>query len=203
MDKMISTARKLDVFFKVVRTVCCVAAIVCLVMVGIVVAGDLLNLAPEMVGTGYAELEVGGFTFSVSPEYMAMEWNSLRQAAAVLAMGAVAAFLAWKGLGFVRAMLAPMKEGKPFHQDVSANLRKLGFLSIILGVWVEIIKIVNQVSLIAMWDLENLLLSEKVTHVGVNIHADLSFLLVAAALFLLGYVFRYGTELQTLSDETL
>ena len=35
---------------------------------------------------------------------------------------------------FVRGIFLPMKEGKPFHDTVTRNLKKLGFLSIIMCV---------------------------------------------------------------------
>ena len=48
-----------------------------------------------------------------------------------------------------------------------------------------------------------LLLSEKITHVGGMFKIDLTFLIFWAILTLLSYVFRYGEDLQQLSDETL
>ena len=52
-------------------------------------------------------------------------------------------------------------------------------------------------------DLHLLLLSEKITPVNFRYKIELGFLLVCAILLLLSYVFRYGEELQRLSDETL
>jgi hypothetical protein len=44
---------------------------------------------------------------------------------------------------------------------------------------------------------------EVVSHIGMNIEPDLSFLLTFGILRLLSYVFSYGEELQKLSDETV
>lgn len=53
------------------------------------------------------------------------------------------------------------------------------------------------------YDVASLLVSEKILHVTVNFNIDLSFIIVAAVLLLMSYVFRYGEELQLMSDETL
>ena len=54
-----------------------------------------------------------------------------------------------------------------------------------------------------VFDLPALLVSEKIAHVGGLFEVDLSFLIYWAILMLLSYVFRYGEQLQQLSDETL
>ena len=53
------------------------------------------------------------------------------------------------------------------------------------------------------FDLPSLLISEKITHITVSPNYDPTFLIYSAILLLLSYVFRYGQELQQLSDETL
>ena len=50
----------------------------------------------------------------------------------------------------------------------------------------------------------NLLFNTKyVTQINFDIRLHLSFLIFAALIYLLSYIFRYGQELQQLSDETL
>ena len=103
----------------------------------------------------------------------------------------------------IRAILVPMKEGKPFARETSTNLRKLGWLSLILGVAVQIIEAVSMYSLFIVQQVDTLLISDKITHVELNTTFDLSFLIIPAVCFLLAYVFKYGAQLQLLSDETL
>ena len=57
-------------------------------------------------------------------------------------------------------------------------------------------RMAQQVIIPGIMDLENLLLSEKIAGISFNYELDLTFLLVFAALKLLGYVFRYGEEIQ-------
>ena len=96
-----------------------------------------------------------------------------------------------------------MKEEKPFDAVVSTNLKKLAKLSITLGILYNIIILAEQVMTVFVYDLPQLLINEKIVHVDGMFQVDLTFLIYWAILLLLSYVFRYGEQLQQLSDETL
>ena len=53
------------------------------------------------------------------------------------------------------------------------------------------------------YNLNELFLSDKITGVSVTYSCDLSFLIYALVLFLMSFIFQYGSELQKLSNETL
>lgn len=53
------------------------------------------------------------------------------------------------------------------------------------------------------YNLNELFLSDKITGVSVTYSCDLSFLIYALVLFLMSFIFQYGSEPQKLSDETL
>lgn len=53
------------------------------------------------------------------------------------------------------------------------------------------------------YNLNELFLSDKITGASVTYSCDLSFLIYALVLFLMSFIFQYGSELQKLSDETL
>ena len=108
-----------------------------------------------------------------------------------------------RGMGYIREILKPMTEEKPFAAIVSTNLKKLAKLSIVIGILVNIIILSEQIMMIFVFDLPSLLISEKIVHVGGMFKIDLTFLIYWAILMLLSYVFRYGESLQQLSDETL
>ena len=96
-----------------------------------------------------------------------------------------------------------MKEEKPFASVVSTNLGKLARLSINLGILYNIILLSEQIMMVFVYDLPGLLVGETITHVSGMFSIDLTFVVCWAFLLLLSYVFRYGEELQQLSDETL
>ena len=203
MDKLNSTARKIDIVFKIAEIMLKIAFVACLVCIGIVTVGKVFNLPDEMIGTVDQLLEFGPLTLTVAEAYTPDFDRMLIQAAAMLALGAACSFIGILCVKTVRAILAPMKEGKPFASEISKNLRKLGWLSLILGVAVQVMEAVSLFSLFIVQDMEALLISEKITHVDINASFDMGILIIPAVFFLLAYVFKYGEQLQTLSDETL
>ena len=203
MDKLVSTARKIDTVFKIADVMLKIALVACLVCIGIVVVGEIFDLPSEMIGTVDQLLEFGPLTFHVAEAFTPSIDSMLLPAALLLALGAACSFIGILCVKTIRAILAPMKEGKPFASEISRNLRKLGWQSLILGAAVQVMKSVSLFTLFFMQHVEELLMSEKITHVDLNASFDISFLIIPALLFLLAYVFRYGEELQTLSDETL
>ena len=203
MDKLTSTARKIDVVFKIVDVMLKIAFVACLVFIGIVVVGKAFDLPDEMIGTVDQLLEFGPLTLHVAEAYTPDFDRMLIQAAAMLAMGVVCSFIGILSVKTIRAILAPMKEGKPFASETSKNLRKLGWLSLILGVAVQVMEAVSLYSMFIVQNIDTLLISDKITHVDVNASFDLGVLIIPAVFFLLAYVFKYGEQLQNLSDETL
>lgn len=203
MDKLTSTARKIDIVFKIAEVMLKIAFVACLVCIGIVIVGKVFDLPDEMIGSVDQLLEFGPLTLMVAEAYTPDFDRMLIQAAAMLALGAVCSFIGIMSVKAIRGILAPMKEGKPFASEVSKNLRKLGWLSLILGVAVQVMEAISLYSLFIVQNIDALLISEKITHVDVNVSFDPSVLIIPAVFFLLAYVFKYGEQLQTLSDETL
>ena len=203
MDKLISTARKLDVFFKILHVMFRVAAIVCLVGMVIFAVALIPGLPEEAQTITETSLALGAVTLHLTQDclpdfhdYMLHNGMMVLIALAGTVVGCIYAKT-------IRAILAPMKEGKPFHNEISKNLRKLGWLSLILAAGVQVMEAIELFTVAGMYHLDTLLISEKVTHVDVTPSFDLSVLIIPAVFFLLAYVFKYGEQLQTLSDETL
>lgn len=203
MDKLTSTARKIDIVFKIADVMLKIAFVTCLACIGILIVGEIFNLPSEMIGTVDQMLEFGPLTLHVAEGYTHGFDSMLLQIALMLALAAACSFICILCVKTVRAILAPMKEGKPFASLISRNLRRLGLLSLILGVAVRVMEAFSLISMFVMQHVDTLLISDKITHVDVNANLDISFLIVPAVFFLLAYVFKYGEQLQTLSDETL
>lgn len=203
MDKLTSTARKIDIVFKIAEIMLKIAFVACLVCIGIVIVGKVFNLPDEMIGAVDQLLEFGPLTFTVADAYTPDFDSMLIQGAAMLALGAACSYLGILSVKAIRGILAPMKEGQPFASEISKNLRKLGWLSLILGAAAQVMEAISLYSLFIVQNMDALLISEKITHVNVNVSFDPSFLIIPAVFFLLAYVFKYGEQLQTLSDETL
>jgi len=203
MNNLSNTAKKLDKVLEIAHIVFGALAIACIVGVALIAAAYILRLDPNMIGTGYENFDVGFLELTVAESYAPDKWMILLQAAITLAVSCRLMYDARRGVGYIREILNPMKEEKPFDTIVSTNLKKLARLSINLGIFYNMIILSEQIMTVFVYGLPGLLISEKVTHVGGMFNVDLTFLIYWAILLLLSYVFRYGEELQQLSDETL
>ena len=203
MNNLSNTARKLDKVFEIAHIVFGALAIACIVGVALIAAAYILKLDPATIGTGYENFDIGFLELTVAEGYTPDKWLVLLQAAITLLVSCRLMYEGRRGVGYIREILLPMKEGKPFDAIVSTNLKKLAKLSIVIGILYNIIILSELILTVFVYDLPGLLISEKISHVGGMFQVDLAFIVYWAILLLLSYVFRYGEELQQLSDETL
>ena len=203
MNNLSNTAKKLDKVLEIAPIVFGALAIACIVGVAMIAVAYILKLDPSMIGTGYENFDIGFLELTVAESFAPDKWMVLLQAAIMLAVSCRLMYDARRGVGYIREILEPMKEEKPFDSIVSTNLKKLARLSISLGILGNIIGLSEQIMTVFVYDLPGLLISDRITHVGGMFQVDLAFLVYWAILLLLSYVFRYGEQLQQLSDETL
>ena len=203
MNNLTNTARKLDKVFEIAHIVFGALAIASAVGVALIAVAYILKLDPEFIGTNYESFDIGFLELEVAPAYAPGKWLILAQAAFTLLVSCRLFYDGRRGIGYIREILKPMTEEKPFDSVVSTNLKKLAKLSIVLGILVNIIILSEQIMTVFVYDLPGLLISEKIVHVAGMFKIDLTFLIYWAILMLLSYVFRYGESLQQLSDETL
>lgn len=203
MKNLTETASILDKLLKVLSVCIQIAAISLLAGLAILAAGFLFDLPPHVVGNGYEHAELGFVTLTVADAYLPdhrIIWCQVGAEMVLTLFCLIPAHFIAKAL---REILAPMKEGMPFHSIVSTNFKKLARYACVLGIGLNLLDIINKILVTKAYDLHLLLLSEKIPHLDFHFTFDLTFLLIAAVLLLLSYIFRYGEELQQLSDETL
>ena len=203
MNNLTNTAKKLDRVFEIVHIVLGALAIACLVGVALIFAAHLFQWGPEKLGIGYEKFEIGFLELTVADAFAPSWWLVLVQTSLTLIAAGRLLLAGRQGIGYIREILNPMKEEKPFDSIVSTNLKKLAKLSIEIGILYNILLLIDQIMTVFVYDIPALLISEKIIHVGGMFKIDLTFLIYWAFLMLLSYVFRYGEELQQLSDETL
>ena len=203
MNNLSNTARKLDKVFYYAHIVFGALAIACIVGAALIAAAYIFKMDPAMIGTGYENFDIGFLELTVAAQYAPDKWLVLAQAAFTLLVSCRLFYDSRRGVGYVRQILQPMIEEKPFDRIVSTNLKKLARLSINLGILANIIILSEQIMTVFVLDLPALLLSEKIIHVGGMFNVELSFLVFWAIFTLLSFVFQHGEQLQQLSDETL
>ena len=200
--KMIKTAEKLDAFFKLMEKVTVIAAIV---MVGVMVVLTAVNaMDPDaVIGEDFHLVDLGPITIELAEAYAPDNGTVLRYAWIYVALGLAAAAVIRYAFGQIRKVLQPMKEGDPFRPEVSDHIRRLGYVALVLGVVQNIAGAVETTNAVRHFGLDRLVAGGQIRSVTANYTFDLSFLVVFFVLLLMSYIFRYGAELQQLSDETL
>lgn len=108
-----------------------------------------------------------------------------------------------RGIVLIRNILQPVSKAEPFDGSISRNLKKLGILIFAAGVVLDVCEFIRIYADFRAFNLVEVLYSDKIEHVMLNGQIDLSFILVGFFVLLLSMIFRYGEELQQLSDETL
>ena len=203
MNNLTNTAKKLDKVFEIAHIVFGALAIASIVGVALIAVAYVLKLDPTFIGTDYEKFDIGFLELTVADAYAPNKWLILAQAALTLLVSCRLFYDGRRGIGYVREILKPMTEEKPFDSIVSTNLKKLARLSIVIGILVNVIILAEQIVAVFLYDLPSLLISEKITHVTGMFKVDLTFIVYWAILMLLSYVFQHGEQLQQLSDETL
>lgn len=203
MKKLTQTASNLNKVFTVAEKVLFALAIAAIVCGALIAACWLFGWNPDMIGTGYENLDIGILEFSIADGFAPDKNIVLIQVAIILALSCSCCLIGRKMVQSISAILTPISEGNPFHETISTELKNLAVLSLVLGIVVNLFNVVELIFTTWVYDLPGLLISEKIASVTTNYTLDISFLICSGILLLLSYIFRYGTELQQLSDETL
>ena len=206
MDKLMKTAKKLDTFFKVVQKIMKVTMIVMVCVLGVLTIANIVNPS-AIIANGFYSVDIGPLTIKLTESYSPKDNNMvLLYAWIVIGLAALAVVAIYYAFGQIRNILQPMSEGNPFDPTVSKNIRKVAYVSVVLGIVANIVSFVETFNALRMIDSLNLLQHVQegtIQSVTANYRFDITFLVVFFLLLLMSYIFRYGEELQQLSDETL
>jgi len=202
IEKLSSTAKKLGTFFRVLQKIIGICAIVMLCVLLVLTVANAIN--PDItIGTELNSVNIGYLTIVVAPEHTPSNGAILTFTWIIAVLGAICAAVICLGIGYIRRILSPMAEGKPFHPDTAKYIKKLAILSLILGILRNLGLFAETVSSLWAFGLNELLGSGAIQSVSVNFTVELGFIIVFFLLLLMSYIFSYGAQLQQLSDETL
>ena len=197
--KMKKVASTLDTIVKVVGRIIFSAGIVCGVM------AILVAIFGEKMFAKGGELSLNfGFLQLYATEALEINNNFMN---AYVIMGLVtvmiigiAVYIASK---MAHSVLEPMKNGRPFENEISTQIRKLAWVVLGCGAFIEMAKMVQGIILTKAFDLENIVNPALISKVELNYTIDFGFVFVFVCIMFLSYIFSYGQKLQQESDETL
>jgi len=195
--KMITTAGTLDTILKIAEGFMKAFAIVFAIFI------VLMKIFKEKMVAGSFSLELDFVKLNLAGEYGAVTGSVLNYIDMVLIAGCLGCIAIRYALGILRKILAPVKEGRPFDRDVSAGLRKLGWITLIGGGLIQVLGIVGRVLLVNSLPLDVIFSSPAIESVEYVFTMDFGFVLIFCAIHLFSRIFEYGQQLQQESDETL
>ena len=201
-NKLMKTAKTLDTVIKILQVIATIGMVAALVAALLMGAALIFDLPTEMIAKPDFTVTLDSYTLTLSEDIpIAMEKTFL------VGIGTMLVMVVHLGLGYyffktLRAIFAPMKEGQPFHDSVSLNLKKLGYCGIAMCVMDMISEFVGKLLTATVYPLQEVF-GNYVTHVDYTVEVNMAYLLLAGVCFLLSYIFSYGTQLQIQSDETL
>lgn len=198
MDKMIKTAKNLDIMARTAfwTSVVCAGLLTVAAIVTMFLDDAAFRNATTSLALGPVRLELANDGMPAPDAVRNRIVSGLLIVIPLVVFGCMV-------LRVIRNILEPMSQGKPFTCKVSKNLHSLAVISLLAGAFYEIAFGFHTMLTYGNFRLDQLFNYELVSAVTVEYKIDLWFVAVFVILQLLSYVFKYGEELQQLSDETL
>lgn len=116
---------------------------------------------------------------------------------------AIFVFIIYKAVQTIESICTITMNHTPFDVRVSNHMKNLAKYILVGGIVFNILEVCRIMQFKQTINFDLLFNTKYVTQINFDIRLHLSFLVFAALIYLLSYIFRYGQELQQLSDETL
>ena len=203
MERIIKTAKFLDMFLKVFWIILWVA--------GAVVIGftAVMMCAPDLI-IRLAHRSPGFFSFTF--QAMTVRLNVLtasqyRVLGMILAVSVVVVFtLIGVIVRLLKSITHDMSGGRPFSVDIPLRIRQIAFVIFAYAFISPLFPLVPFYAISKIVDLPQVLStspSVESIEIGFTYSPDMNMCFVALIVILLSFVFEYGARLQQESDETL
>lgn len=116
---------------------------------------------------------------------------------------AIFVFIIYKAVQTIESICTIAMDHTPFDVRVANHIKNLAKYILAGGIVFNILEVCRVLYFKQILNFDLLFNTKYVTQINFDIRLHLSFLVFAALIYLLSYIFRYGQELQQLSDETL
>lgn len=196
-DKSKALLKKMCFILKVVRWVCLIF-VVLLIGLSLFYAfnKDVYNMLFGSIRIDYLKL-IFNDDAALHKDKMSM-WLPL-----ILLITAIFIFIIYKSIQTIESICTITIDHTPFDVRVSNHIKNLAKYILVGGIVFNILEVCRIMQFNQTINFNLLFNTKYVTQINFDIRLHLSFLIFAALIYLLSYIFRYGQELQQLSDETL
>lgn len=121
----------------------------------------------------------------------------------ILLIIAILIFIIYKSIQTIESICTIAMDHTPFDVRVANHIKNHAKYILAGGIVFNILEVCRVMYFKQIINFDLLFNTKYVTQINFGIRLHLSFLVFAALIYLLSYIFRYGQELQQLSDETL
>ena len=121
----------------------------------------------------------------------------------ILLIIAILIFIIYKSIQTIESICKIAMDHTPFDVHVANHIKNLAKYILAGGIVFNILEVCRVMYFKQIINFDLLFNPKYVTQIKFDIRIEFSFLIFAALIYLLSYIFRYGQELQQLSDETL
>ena len=121
----------------------------------------------------------------------------------ILLIIAILIFIIYKSIQTIESICKIAMDHTPFDVRVANHIKNLAKYTLAGGIVFNILEVCRVMYFKQIINFDLLFNTKYVTQINFGIRLHLSFLVFAALIYLLSYIFRYGQELQQLNDETL
>lgn len=200
--KMITTAKNLDILANILGKVVGILGVF-----GIFAFTLFFIFGNKLIENGFLmnslTLDFDFIKFHLSENFILNTERFKLYLVLLMIPGEITCFAVYYISTLIRKILAPMKTGRPFEIGAAENLKKIGWIILVKGIVEEAFSIAAQMLSVKVYGLDEFFTSPSIERTEFIYTYDINFVLVACAIFLLSYIFKYGQQLQQESDETL
>lgn len=196
-DKSKDLLRKMCFILEIVRGTCLIS-VALLIGLSLFYAfnKDVYNMLFGSIRIDYLQLTFNDDS-ALSKDKMSI-WLPL-----IFLITAIFVFIIYKAVQTIESICTITMNHTPFDVRVSNHMKNLAKYILVAGIVFNILEVCRIMQFKQTINFDLLFNTKYVTQINFDIRLHLSFLVFAALIYLLSYIFRYGQELQQLSDETL
>jgi len=194
MDKIWKTS-------KIIAKILSVFFWIAVAVTGLATIGTIIMLLSEGRGDEI-RIVLGKFEMALIEDYQIGQWKPLftLRLINIMIAGAFNCFV----IRTLRKIFNSMAQGKPFDSSVSPVLKKLSWAVLLFGIISITFAVIIQVAQFKFLDINFKFNANMVTSYIISYARGLFYVMIKFALvYFLSNIFKYGEELQQLSDETL
>ncbi len=196
-DKSKDLLRKMCFILEIVRGTCLIS-VALLIGLSLFYAfnKDVYNMLFGSIRIDYLQLTFNDDS-ALSKDKMSI-WLPL-----IFLITAIFVFIIYKAVQTIESICTITMDHTPFDVRVANHIKNLAKYILVGGIVFNILEVCRVLYFKQILNFDLLFNTKYVTQIKFDIRLHLSFLVFAALIYLLSYIFRYGQELQQLSDETL